>query len=98
MFLAAGHLTGAAFSLTIQFPDMFCLKRVYKDKRGRSTDQQPGTKGAPRPVDKPRINRLSTGDFVPACGLNRVSLVGASEGMFRTGFFVALEGTRDGCV
>ena len=47
------------------FLDMPCMKRVSNEKRRRSTGRQPGTKSASHPADKPRINRGSTGDFVP---------------------------------
>ena len=40
------------------------LKGFTETKKRRSTGRQPGTKGAPRPVDRPVVNRLSTGDFV----------------------------------
>ena len=40
-------------------------KGLQKQKRRRSTGQQPGTKSAFRPIDKQRINRLSTGFSVP---------------------------------
>ena len=48
-----------------KFPDMPCMKRVYRDKRCRSTGQQPGTKNAFRPAIKPLVNRGSTAHFVP---------------------------------
>ena len=41
------------------------LKGFTGTKRRRSTVRQPGTKRAPRPGDKPLINRWSTADFVP---------------------------------
>ena len=44
------------------------------------------------------MNRSSTGDFVPAFGLNGISLVRASEEMFRAVVFDALEDTSDGGV
>ena len=44
----------------------FGLDRFTKPKSRRSTGQQRGTKSASRPAYKPRINRLSTADFVPA--------------------------------
>ena len=48
------------------FPDMPCMKKVYKDNyRRRYTGQQPGTKSGRGPTDKPRKNRLSTAGFVP---------------------------------
>ena len=40
------------------------------------------------------MNRLSTGDFVPAFGLHRISLVRASGEMFKRRVFDALGGTR----
>ena len=90
------------FVLPRRFPDMPCMRkklpRHTSTKRRRSTRQQPGTKSASRPVDKPRINRGSTTRFVPSCGLDRISLVRASEEMFRTVVFDVLEDTRDGCV
>ena len=45
----------------------------------------------------PVTNRLSTGDFVPAFGLHRISLVRASGETFRRRVFDALEGTRKDC-
>ena len=40
---------------------MPCMKMIYRDKkRRRSTGQQPGTKSAHGPADKPLINRSST--------------------------------------
>ena len=44
------------------------------------------------------MNRLSTADFVPAFGLNRISLVRASEELFRTFVLDALGEPGDGCV
>ena len=41
------------------------MKRVYRDKRRRSTGQQPERKSASRPADKPRMNHWSTAGFVP---------------------------------
>ena len=43
------------------------MKRVYKTKKNthRYAGQQPGTKSAFRPYDKPVINRGSTAHFVP---------------------------------
>ena len=79
------------------FPDMPCMKRAYKDKRRRSTGQQPGRKSARGPADKPRINRLSTGGFVSAFGLNMIFLVRAYRETFRRRFLDALEGTKDHC-
>ena len=67
------------------------MNRVYIDKkRRRFTGQQPGKKSASRPSDKPRINRGSTADFVPAFGLHRVSLVRASGEAFKRCVFDAL--------
>ena len=82
---------------------MWCSRTclVWKElteTRRRSTGQQPGTKSASRPADKPQINRLSTGGFVPAFSLHRMSLVRTSEDMFTTGVFDALEDTSDGGV
>ena len=47
-------------------------KSLQRQKRRRSTSGHPGSKSASRPADKPRINRLSTADFVPAFGLHRI--------------------------
>ena len=47
------------------FPDMLCMKRVYKTNGRRYTGQQQGTKSDFRPADKPRMNRGSTAGFVP---------------------------------
>ena len=76
-----------------------CLARkgFTKTKRRRSTGQQPGTKSARGLADKPRINRSSTADFVPAFGLHRISLVRASGETFRRRVFDALEGTGVPC-
>ena len=69
----------------------------FTETRRRSTGQQPGRKSASRPGDKPRINRGSTADFVPAFGLHRISLVRAPEEAFGRRVFDALEGTRVPC-
>ena len=45
----------------------------------------------------PRLNRSSTGDFVPAFGLNRISFVRVSGETFRQYVLDALEGTRKAC-
>ena len=65
-----------------------CLasKGFTKTKRRRSAGQQPGTKSASRPGDKPRINRGSTADFVPTFGLHWISFVRASGETFKRGF------------
>ena len=47
------------------FPDMPCVKRFTETNRRRYSGQQPGTKSARGPADKPRMNRLSTAGFVP---------------------------------
>ena len=73
--------------------DMPCMKRVYKDKRWY-IGQQPGTKSASRPGEKLRVNRR----LCSSIGLHKISLVCASEELFRTVVFDALEGSRDGCV
>ena len=70
-------------------------KGLQRQKRRRSTGHQPGKRSVSRPADKPRINRLSTGDFVHAFGLHRISLVRAFGETFRRRFFDALEGTKD---
>ena len=62
--------------------------------RRRSTGQQPGTKSASRPADKPRVNR----GFSSSAGVHRIFHFRASEEVFRTVVFDALEDTRDGCV
>ena len=46
--------------LHVLFPDMPCMKRVYRDTKRRSTGQQQGRKSDFRPAGKPRMNRLST--------------------------------------
>ena len=74
------------------------MRKVYKEKKQRSTGQQPRRKSASRPGDKPRINRSSTADFVPAFDLHIISLVLASGETFRRRFFDALGGTRDACL
>ena len=66
------------------FPDMFCMKRVYRDTKRRYTGQQPGTKSAFRPGDKPVVNR----GFCSSVGLHTISLVRASEESFRTVFSI----------
>ena len=50
------------------------------------------------PAYKPRINRLSTVDFVPAFGLHKISRVRASGKTFKRRVFDASEGTRDPCL
>ena len=77
-----------------------CLawKGFTKTNGRRSTGQQPGTKSASRPADKPLTNCLSTGDFVPAFGWHKMSLVRASGKTFKRFFHDALEGTRDACL
>ena len=79
------------------FPDVPCMKSVYRDtkQRRRSTSGHLGTKRTSRPGDKPLTNRLSTGDFVPAFGLHRISLVRASGETFKRCVHNALEGSRD---
>ena len=47
------------------FPDMPCMKRIYRDKKCRSTGQRPETKSGRRPADKPDASRWSTAGFVP---------------------------------
>ena len=69
------------------FPDMPCMKRVYKDKRRRSTGRRPGTKSASRPAD-----------FHPRFGLHKILVVSASGETFRRLVFDALGGTRDACL
>ena len=63
----------------------------------RSTGLQ-RTKRASRPADKPRMNRLSTDDFVTAFGVHGISLVRASRKTFRRRVFDSLQGTRDPCL
>ena len=74
------------------FPDMPCMRRVYRDKRRPFNGLQPGTKSGRRPADGSLVNR-SLCSFV---GLHRVSFVRASEVMFGTVLFDALDGKRDG--
>ena len=73
---------------------MPCMKRVYKDKQALVHWSAARTNSASRPGDKPVVNR----GFCSSNGLHRISLVRASEELFRTVVFDALEGTRDGCV
>ena len=77
-----------------------CLARkgFTETKMRRSNGQQPERKSTSRPGDKPRINRGSTADFVPAFGLHRMSVVRASGEAFRRRVFDALEGTKDSCL
>ena len=85
------------------FPDMPCMKKVYRDKKASvgplvSSQEQRGL--LIRPGDKPQINRLSTTVqpfvvFLSSIGLNMISLVRASGGMFRRRFLEALGGTKD---
>ena len=51
-------------SQRLKLPDMPCIRKVCRDKR-RSTRQQPGTKSAFRPADKPLIYRWSNADVFP---------------------------------
>ena len=77
------------------FPDMPCMKRVYRVpghalhekglqrqiRRRRYIGQQPGTKSASRPADKPVINRWSTAGFVvPSVYLRFALFVLANRG------------------
>ena len=48
----------------VEFPDMPCMKRVYRDKASVHWSAA-RNKGASRPGDIPVINRLSTGRCVP---------------------------------
>ena len=73
-------------------------KGLQRQKSVESTGQQPGTKSASRPADKPVTHRLSTGGFVPAFGLHRVSLVRASGRTFRRRVLDSLEGARNACL
>ena len=77
-------------------PYMPCMRRVYRDKASVHWSAA-RKKSASRPGDKPRMNRLSTADFVPAFGLPRVSLVRTSGETFGRLVFDALEGPRDAC-
>ena len=54
-------LRSACRSAFYSFPNMPCMKKVYKDKKRRCIAQLPGTKSGCRPADKPLINRLPTG-------------------------------------
>ena len=73
------------------FPDMPCMKRVYRDKKASVIVQQPGRTSASRPVDEPVVNR----GFCSSIGLHRISLVRASGESLRRRIFDALEGTRE---
>ena len=75
-----------------KFPDMPCMKRVQEGIGPLVSSQEE------RALLVPVINRGSTPDFVPAFGLNRVSLVRAYGAVFRRRVFVALEGARDPCL
>ena len=81
-----------------KFPNMPCMKRVYRDKKRPSTDRQPGTKSASRPGDKPLTNHLSTADFVSAFGAHKILLFRAFEKTFRRRFCEALRGTWVACL
>ena len=70
------------------------MKRVYKDKRRRSTGHQPGRKSVSRLADEPVVNR----GFCFSIALKRVSLVRASGKTFRRRVFDALEGAREACL
>ena len=72
-------------------------KRFTETNWRRSTRQQPGTKIASRPADKPRINRSLTADFVPSFGLHKISLVRASGETFKQCVLDVWEGTREPC-
>ena len=86
------HSNGSHVVFWIKFPDMPCMKRVHRDKA--SVHWSAARK---KERDKPRINRLSTGNFVPAFGLHRISPVCAFGEAFRRHVFDALEGTKDSC-
>ena len=68
-------------------------KGLQRQKRRRSTGQQPRTKSAPRPADKPRFNR----SFRSFIGLHRISLVCSSGETFRRRLFDALESAGEDC-
>ena len=72
------------------FLDMPCMRRVTETNRRRYTGQQPGTKSASRPGDKPVVHRR----FCSSIGLHRISLVRASIGSPRMSSFHRL-GVRD---
>ena len=68
------------------------MKRVYRDKKA-SVHWSAASKR--RALLVPVINRLSTGDFVPAFGLHRISLVRASGETLKRRFFDYLDGTSE---
>ena len=90
--------SGESFRRRVFFPDMPGMKRVYRDKKSVGPLVGSQEKIASRPGDKPWMNHSSTGDFVPAFGLHRISLVRASGKTFGRRVFDALEGTRDPCL
>ena len=73
-------------------------KGFTNTKRRRSTIGHLSTKSASRPAVNPLTNRLSTGDFVPAFGLHRISLVRVFGETFKRFVQDALECTRDACL
>ena len=73
------------------------MKRVYRDKKAPVHWSAARKNSAFRLGDKLRINRLFAAGFVPAFGLNRISLVRASGEAFRRRVFDTLESTRDLC-
>ena len=86
--------SGFGLDMLCKLSEMPCMKNVYRDRRRRSTVQQPRTNSASRPVDKPWINWLATADFVPTIGLHRILLVRTSGGTFRRYVLDASGGTR----
>ena len=72
------------------------MKRVYRDKKA-SVDTL-DSRQEQRALLVPVINRLSTARFRSSNGLHKIYLVRASEELFKTVVFDALEGTRAGCV
>ena len=73
-----------------------CLARNVFSKtiRRRYIGQQPRTKSARGPADKPLVNRW----LCSPIGLNRNSFVRASRDKPRSVFFDGLQGKREGCL
>ena len=81
---------------------MPCMKRAYRGKRAAAhwsaARNEERFSSRDKAANQPLTNRLSTGDFVPAFGLYRISLVRASGETFRRLVFDASGGTRDACL
>ena len=81
------------YHVRVRFPDMPCIKGVYRDRNGvgplvSSQDR--------RAAAVPGVNQLSTARHVPRFGLHRISFVRAPEEISSRLVFGALECKMDG--